>query len=174
MERLASGVRKVDGDRRDGDKEWTRVNQQFYKVEGKGVSQYSEPLLFELSLWEHKKRSQICPHKTLRLSVSIYSITMRDKPAQSFDQQTRPRLTTSRDKSSLPDLLMMVWSVRTVLSGFSSLHHRRLLVSVAVNLSPTSFPHDQDDKLSLTGYSCDGLHERESVGKWPSLSSDLT
>lgn len=120
-------------------------------------------LLIELSFWEHKKRSQIYPHKTLRLSVSIYSITMGDKPAQSFDQQIRPRLTTCRDKPSQSDLLTMAWSGRTVFSRFSSPHYRHLLVPVPANLSPTSLPHDQDFKLGVTGCSWDGLDVRESV-----------
>jgi hypothetical protein len=70
LERLASGARKVD-DRRDGDKEWTRVNQQVYKVEGKGVSQYSEPLLFESSLWVQEEATDIYAQNPSTLSLDL-------------------------------------------------------------------------------------------------------
>lgn len=101
LDRLASVARKVDGDRRNGDKEWTRVNQQVYKVEAKEAYRYSESFLFESSLWVHKKRSHIYTQNLLRRSVSTSSITMGDKLAQSFDQQIRHRITAGSPNDGL-------------------------------------------------------------------------
>lgn len=122
-------------------------------------------LLIELSFWEHKKRSQIYPHKILRLSVSIYSITMGDKPAQSFDQQIRPRLTTCRDKPSQSDLLTMAWSGRTVFSRFSSPHYRQFS-----SPSPPTSPPPLCPTIKILNWAWRVAHEMDWM--WGSLWKD--